>query len=448
MTLVAHEELIRLDIMAEDPRIEYLVYKKEWTPEVGKPITELHAEPKIYVTVESFDREKHRGHSYCPTCGFPGTRKPLKENFMSNRTPAYLSHNGYPHVECPLKTPKALGKYYSSEFVRRRAIEDETLILIPNWSDGPLGRSLNNSGATYTGVTENPDSPIAGGSIGRYIGESYSLVSKSGSLTRIAQNPDKFLCRAIQLPDYPEPRLIREILIHVSDVTKEHDDASKLFWGRAKYVTSDQHYLRINFYHKTHQIAFWIPSQVAKQHRWTPESLWGRLVMVAGQLEPHKNYSSLNKESFQSSPIWRVRIEHWGETALISPKRASLVLEKNNENCEYTPEPDDPVASLGESDERVERRESECAPQSRSTHGSSRGTGSSAESTSADLRSIADGIIEKFRANNHILSRLSRENEQAGRITRDCPEANKLRLIADRFRRISDELQSQLEHFD
>jgi len=246
--------------MADDSRIDYLVHKPGWIPKIGQLISELHAEPRSYVTVDSFDLS-FRDEYFCPNCGFPGTRKPLNGAFTRNGIPAYLSHaSGFPEVKCFLKVPRGLGKYYSSEKVRQRAIEDETLVLISHWSDGPHGGPLHNSG-TYTGVIEDLDSAIAGGTIGRYIGESYSLVSRSRSLTRIAQHLDMFLTRAIQLPDYTEPVLIRDILLHVSDITPEHSDTTKLFWGRAKYATLDKDHLRINFYYGTQKIVFWIPSQ-------------------------------------------------------------------------------------------------------------------------------------------------------------------------------------------
>jgi len=317
--------------------------------------------------------------------------------------------------------------------VQQRLYNNETPIIISSWSDDPKEELL--------------DTPV---------GENYSLTSRRAYLARIAQQLDKFLYRAIQLPGYTEPISIREVLVHVSDVTAEHSGTTKLFWGRAKYATLDKHYLRIDFYYRSHEIAFWIPSQIAKQHRWTPNWLFGRLVIVAGHLEQRKNCSNSRNLTFQADLRWRVRVEHWGQIALISPRNASLVLQKNNENLEYTPEPDEADSGEGRSDEQVKSWEfgsDDC--QSRNMWGDSRETGNSAEVTDFDFCRIAEEAIEKFEASSEILSQLLQEDERAGRGTGDCPEANELRLIADRFREtgdrfreIGDELQGQLESFD
>lgn len=71
--------------MANDPRIDNLVYKPGWVPEERRPIEELHANPNpnTYVSVDSFNKDD-REYYFCPTCGFPGTRWPLEGEFSKN----------------------------------------------------------------------------------------------------------------------------------------------------------------------------------------------------------------------------------------------------------------------------------------------------------------------------------------------------------------------------
>jgi hypothetical protein len=197
-----------------EPRIDHLVYNRTWNPDAGESIDVLHSTRIAYITLDSF-KKSDKKYYFCPNCGYPGIRSPKDRAFADNGSPAILKHNSqYPHIQCDLKvTSKELGKHFSNECIKRKAVENETLIVIYSWSDGPKGGPLDKPG-NYSGVIENPDSPIPGGTIGRYVWESYSLTSESQSLTRMAWNLNRFWTRSIWLPDYSEPQHIYDIYIY------------------------------------------------------------------------------------------------------------------------------------------------------------------------------------------------------------------------------------------
>lgn len=340
--------------MDKEPRIDHLVYNRTWNPEAGKSIDVLHNTRIAYITLDSF-KKTDKKYYFCPNCGYPGIRSPKDRAFADNGSPAILKHNSqYPHIECDLKvTSKDLGKHFKNERIRRKAVENEILIVIFSWSDGPKSGPLDKPGS-YSGVIENPDSPISGGTIGRHDGERYSITSESQSLTRMAWNLDRFWTRTIWLPDYSEPQHIYDILHHVSQIPSNPERYSMLFWGRVKYMVFNDQFLTIDFRYPTYEITFVIPREIADQHCWTREYLFGRLLMICGQVEENEDPQPFVLPKYQREHRWRVKIEHWGQTALISPKNATLVLEKFQEHWESCPEPDafiDGSKSKGTDDE-------------------------------------------------------------------------------------------------
>jgi hypothetical protein len=220
--------------MPKDSRIEYLVYNPTWNPEAGKLIQELHKSAAGYITIDSFVISEKK-YYFCPNCGYPCIRSPESKEFSDNGVAAILKHDSrYPSIECSLKVKNLdLGKHFSNEAVRQKAIENETLIVITRWSDSPKGGLLDKAG-TYSGIVEDHSSPIEGGTIGRHVGDSYSLISESQSLTRIARNLDRFWTRSILMPEDSQPQHICDLLLHVSQIHSQLKRHSMLFWGRAK----------------------------------------------------------------------------------------------------------------------------------------------------------------------------------------------------------------------
>lgn len=326
--------------MSSEPRIDQLVYNRAWNPEAGESIDVLHSTRLAYITLDSF-KKADKKYYFCPNCGYPGIRSPKDRAFADDGSPAMLKHNSrYPHIQCDLKvTSKDLGKHFSNERTKQKAVEDETLIVIDSWSDGPKNGPLDKPGS-YSGVVENPNSPISGDTIGRYDGERYGVTSKSQSLTRMAWNFDRFWTRCIWLPDSIEPQHIYDIVHHVSRIPSDFEGNSMLFWGRARYMVFNDLFLRIYFYHGTNEISFVIPREIADQHRWTIDYLSGRLMMVCGQIEDASDAPLFIEQDPPSQCRWQVKIEYWGQTALISPKNATIMLERFQEHWEFCPEPD------------------------------------------------------------------------------------------------------------
>lgn len=344
--------------MAKDSRIEYLVYKTGWDPTARRPIQELHAQPRKYVTVDSFKKSEKESY-FCPTCGFPGTRWPIKGEFSKNDIPARLVHtSAFPQKKCPCKTERKLGEFYASGALKQKAVENETLIVIDSWSDGPQGGPLDKPGS-YSGVVDNPNSPIFGGTIPQYVGDSYSRTSESQSLTRIAQHLDMFLTRSLKLPD-SETQHIYDLLHHVSQIPSNPNSYPMLFWGRAKYMVFGEQFLIINFPFPNYEIAFFIPRDIVQQHGWDRDYLLGKPLMICGEIVENDAPQKYVLEKYQKNYRWRVRIEHWGQIALISPKNATLILEKFQEHWNSFPDSETlaPNENLKEADDdRRKQRE-------------------------------------------------------------------------------------------
>ncbi|MBW4554211.1 MAG: hypothetical protein KME35_24375 [Aphanocapsa sp. GSE-SYN-MK-11-07L] len=100
-------------------------------------------------------------------------------------------------------------------------------------------------------------------------------------------------------------------------------------------------YLTIEFYNPTHEMTWVIPREIADQNQWTLDSLWGRLMMVYGRLERLDELNPYLPEEYQKEHRWQVKVDHWGQVALISPKNATIILERLQENWQYCPEPDE-----------------------------------------------------------------------------------------------------------
>ena len=189
------------------------------------------------------------------------------------------------------------------------ATQYETLIIIPGWSDGPA----NNS----------PDQ------------------TDRQSLNEIAMNLDRSWTRSVLLPGFSEPQIIGDITHHVFHIPPDPERHSMLFWGRAKYMVFTHQSLTISFGTCIHEISLVIPRAILDQNHWSFEYLFGRLLMFCGQIEKDTDLEPFRELKEQKEYCWRVKIEHWGQAALISPKNAGIILERFGEQWESCPEPDE-----------------------------------------------------------------------------------------------------------
>jgi hypothetical protein len=298
-----------------DNKIKFAYYLAGWTYDRGN--TNVLKSRGIQVTPTDYEAEME-GNIFCPGCFTNLIRSPKNEPYFSDGRNAYFAHkNEFVHIRCDLRSIRAEGKRYDTYEEARRAVEDESLVIVHGFMQNkPVlpGAAVNPYDAT---PVEDMRGPNAGVPIGRHIGENFNLPSRITSVAGICRNFSKNLYKHYY---FPNAQLAFRLIDMLHDASKvyEIDPVPKLYFGKiigSWHAGAKAPYnIRFTYFHSSPAIADMCIKMThgAQLEHGIDDSSTGRYVLVYGTVE--RNGAGLCFANLA-----------WGEFALLPAKYNELL---------------------------------------------------------------------------------------------------------------------------
>lgn len=212
-------------------RIKYALYLTGWTYKYGNK-DELKRNATRVVPSEY--RSEMDGSLFCPVCFTNLDRVPKQKKYFSNGREAYFRHRvAYPEIKCDLRSKKPDGKRYETYEEARKAIDDESLVIVDGFMKDKPELSYESGNEYDETPIEDIDGPVSDVPIGRHRGESFKLPSKITTVAGICRNFDENLYRYYYLPNQKFSIQLVDLLHSVENILEE-DDEPKLYHGVIK----------------------------------------------------------------------------------------------------------------------------------------------------------------------------------------------------------------------
>jgi hypothetical protein len=215
-------------------RIAFAYFHEEWVFQRDSKDDLINDAEKI--TPDEY-RQEMKGAIFCPECTTSLSRAPEDSNLFSNARTAHFRHKKkFKHVYCSLRVSRAAGLRYETEEEVRRAVQNESLVLIGGWAAAPPeiddGEDLGGQEFNQTQIVD-PDGPETEIPLGRHTGKTVLLPTKISSVLSICRNFDKNIHRAFYFPDSQYALHLRDALYDVRRL-KEGDlpQRANLYFGK------------------------------------------------------------------------------------------------------------------------------------------------------------------------------------------------------------------------
>jgi len=236
---------------------------------------------------DEYNDEIHYKKIFCPRCKVGLKRTPRTKNRNARGIEAYFAHHES-DIECAWHTQTTKGIRHLNEEDTWKAIDDENLTVVTQWSDVPDEENWVNGRPVYTGPNENPFSDEATeATLGRYSSGEIPLPNRITSVRTIAINIDAYKHKAIMLPDSGQATEVQSLLRPLDSDEFDIDGNSYLYYGRVKsFVYGDPDRGDLNFANienATQKTSIWIPKQISDTRQFG-ENTEGRVLLIYGYL--------------------------------------------------------------------------------------------------------------------------------------------------------------------
>ncbi|NJM67636.1 MAG: hypothetical protein HC851_19175 [Acaryochloris sp. RU_4_1] len=327
--------------LKRESKIPFVYYCPDWDPRGNEPISVLR-DKGIITYLEEYDDDK-RGNYYCPGCGVTCYRSPREYDIHSDSDSLHWGHfSGYKDIYCSLRTDQGEQCKSTSEKEKEKAVDDEKLTIIPRWRDiSDLASLLKSDQAVnaYSGIAEDENSQLLIGSVNRHTGQENLVSRESGSLFLMGSRIERYLGQDIQFPGSNTPVPFIDVFIHSYDIKGERVNGPIIVWGLIKEIHPSEGYLDFNFEYESHNVIFKIPQEIIKRRFWEDDYLLGNLLMVTGEIEVRENQYLTSNDSSSVKNSWIVRVEYWGQAAIITSSHASNLILRDGRSWEDVSSP-------------------------------------------------------------------------------------------------------------